>query len=57
VSSATELTPARRAAYEVVRRTFDDGAWTDRAFTATAARAGLEGRELALARRLAYGAV
>ena len=57
MSSATELTPARRAAYEVVRRTFDDGAWTDRAFSATAARAGLEGRELALARRLAYGAV
>ncbi len=49
--------PARRAAYEVVRRTFEDGAWTDRAFTATAARLGLAGRELAQARRLAYGAV
>jgi 16S rRNA (cytosine967-C5)-methyltransferase len=50
-------TPDRRAAYEVLRRTFDDGAWTDRAFTATAARLGLAGRELARARRLAYGAV
>ena len=52
-----ELTPARRAAYEVVRRTFEDGAWTDRAFTAAAARLELTGRELAQARRLAYGAV
>jgi 16S rRNA (cytosine967-C5)-methyltransferase len=57
VSLATGVTPARRAAYEVLRRTFDDGAWTDRAFTATAARLELEGRELARARRLAYGAV
>jgi 16S rRNA (cytosine967-C5)-methyltransferase len=47
----------RRAAYEVVRRTFDEGAWTDRAFTATAARLELGGRDLARARRLAYGAV
>lgn len=54
---SSELTPARRAAYEVLRRTFEDGAWTDRAFTATAARLELSGRELAQARRLAYGAV
>jgi len=52
-----EITAARRAAYEVLRRTFDDGAWTDRAFTATAARLDLGGPELARARRLAYGAV
>ena len=51
------LTPDRRAAYEVLRRTFDDGAWTDRAFTATAGRLELAGRDLARARRLAYGAV
>lgn len=54
---STELTPARRAAYEVLRRTFEEGAWTDRAFVATAARYELSGRELAQARRLAYGAV
>lgn len=51
------VTPARRAAYEVVRRTFEDGAWTDRAFSGVAGRMGLAGRELAQARRLAYGAV
>jgi 16S rRNA (cytosine967-C5)-methyltransferase len=49
--------PARRCAYAVVRRTFEDGAYTDRALRAEAARAGLEGRELALARALAYGTV
>ena len=51
------VTPDRRAAYEVLRRTFDDGAWTDRAFTVTAGRLELAGRDLARARRLAYGAV
>lgn len=50
-------TADRRAAYEVLRRSFDDGAYTDRAFTSTAARLGLAGRELARARRLAYGSV
>ena len=54
---SAEVTPARRVAFEVLRRTFEDGAWTDRAFTAAAARAELGGRELAQARRLAYGAV
>ncbi len=56
-SGGAEITPARRAAYEVLRRTFDDGAWTDRAFAATASRLELSGRELARARRLAYGSV
>lgn len=51
------ITPARRAAYEVVRRTFEDGAWTDRAFASAATRYELTGRDLAHARRLAYGAV
>jgi 16S rRNA (cytosine967-C5)-methyltransferase len=51
------VTPARAVAFEVLRRTFEDGAWTDRAFTAAAARADLDGRELAQARRLAYGSV
>jgi len=53
----SEPTADRRAAYEVLRRTFDDGAFTDRAFTVAAARLGLTGRELARARRLAYGSV
>ena len=55
--SSTGITPARRAAYEVVRRTFEDEAWTDRAFASAAARYELSGRELAQSRRLAYGTV
>jgi 16S rRNA (cytosine967-C5)-methyltransferase len=51
------ITPARRAAYEAIRRTFDDDAWTDRAFTSAATRMELTGRQLAQSRRLAYGAV
>src|SRR6059036_2448568 len=56
-ATASRVSPARRCAYAVVRRTFEDGAYTDRALRAEAARAGLEGRELALARALAYGTV
>ncbi|HEY3021867.1 MAG TPA: 16S rRNA (cytosine(967)-C(5))-methyltransferase RsmB [Solirubrobacteraceae bacterium] len=48
-------TPARRAAYAVLRRVFEDGAWADRALHAAAG--GLDARERALATRLAYGAV
>ena len=55
--SAAGITPARRAAYEVVRRTFEEDAWTDRAFASAVARYELSGRELAQARRLAYGSV
>ena len=44
------VTPARALAYEILRRTFEDGAWTDRAFTAGASRAALDGRELAQTR-------
>jgi 16S rRNA (cytosine967-C5)-methyltransferase len=51
------ITPARRAAYEVLRRTFEDQAWTDRAFTAAATRMELSGRQLAQSRRLSYGSV
>jgi 16S rRNA (cytosine967-C5)-methyltransferase len=54
---SVEVTPARRLAYEILRRTFEDGAWTDRAFAAAAARAELDPRELAQARRLSYGSV
>jgi 16S rRNA (cytosine967-C5)-methyltransferase len=53
----SEVTPARRVAYEILRRTFEEGAWTDRAFTAAATREGLDGRDRAQARRLTYGAV
>jgi 16S rRNA (cytosine967-C5)-methyltransferase len=49
--------PARRAAYAVLRRVFEDGAWADRALRGEAERLGLDGRDLALATRLAYGAV
>jgi 16S rRNA (cytosine967-C5)-methyltransferase len=53
----TGVVPARRAAFEVLRRTFEHGAWTDRAFRSAAERQGLEGRDRAFAQRLAYGAV
>jgi 16S rRNA (cytosine967-C5)-methyltransferase len=49
------ITPARRAAYEVLLRVFEQDAYADRAFRSAAA--GLDGRERAFAQRLAYGAV
>jgi 16S rRNA (cytosine967-C5)-methyltransferase len=48
---------ARRVAYEVVRRTFEEGAYADRAFPPEADRAGLDERDRRLAMRLAYGTV
>jgi 16S rRNA (cytosine967-C5)-methyltransferase len=48
---------ARRCAYAVLRRVFEDGAWADRALRGEAERLGLDARDLALATRLAYGAV
>ena len=48
---------ARRVAYEVVRRTFEDGAYADRVFPAEADRARLDDRDRRLAMRLAYGTV
>ncbi|HET6831732.1 MAG TPA: RsmB/NOP family class I SAM-dependent RNA methyltransferase [Solirubrobacterales bacterium] len=50
-------TPARRAAYETLRRVFEEDAWADRALPAAAARLRLEGRDRAQAQALAYGAV
>ena len=47
--------PARRAAYEVLLRVFEQDAYADRAFRTAAA--GLDERERAFAQRLAYGAV
>jgi len=49
------IAPARRAAYEVVRRVFEEGAYADRALDS--AVAGLDARDRALAQRLAYGTV
>jgi 16S rRNA (cytosine967-C5)-methyltransferase len=47
--------PARRAAFRVVRRVFEEGAFADQALHAEAA--GLDGRERALARQLAFGTI
>jgi 16S rRNA (cytosine967-C5)-methyltransferase len=49
------ITPARRAAYEVLLRVFEQDAYADRAFRSAAE--GLDDRERAFAQRLAYGAV
>jgi 16S rRNA (cytosine967-C5)-methyltransferase len=49
------VSPARRAAYEVLMRVFEQDAYADRVFR-TAAE-GLDERERAFAQRLAYGAV
>jgi 16S rRNA (cytosine967-C5)-methyltransferase len=49
------IAPARRVAYEVVLRVFEQDAYADRAF-ATAA-GGLDERDRALAQRIAYGTV
>ena len=50
-----DVSPARRAAYEVLLRVFEQDAYADRAFR-TAAN-GLDERERGFAQRLAYGAV
>ncbi len=47
--------PARRVAFDVIRRVFEQDAYADRAFRAAAA--GLDPRERALAQRLAYGTI
>jgi len=52
-----EPTPARALAFEVLRATFEDGAFAERAFRAAADERGVAGRERAQAQRLAYGAV
>ena len=51
----TAVAPARRVAFDVVRRVFEDGAWADR--TLRAASGELDQRDRALAQRLAYGTV
>jgi len=49
------IAPARRAAFEVVRRVFEEDAYADRALVG--AVEGLDERDRALAQRLAYGTV
>jgi 16S rRNA (cytosine967-C5)-methyltransferase len=55
VASRSQVSPARRAAFAVLRRVFEDGAYADRALRSESA--GLDERDRALARRLAYGSV
>jgi 16S rRNA (cytosine967-C5)-methyltransferase len=51
------ISVARALAFEVIRATFEDDAFTERAFRERADAQGLAGRERAQAQRLAYGAV
>lgn len=51
------VSPARALAYAVVRATFEEDAFTERAFRAEADHLEVEGRDRAQAQRLAYGAV
>ena len=55
MASRAEISPARRAAYRVLLRVFEDDAYADHAFRTEAGR--LDERDRALAQRLAYGAV
>ena len=52
---APAIAPARVAAFDVIRRVFEDEAYADRALRK--ATAGLDDRDRALARQLAYGTV
>jgi 16S rRNA (cytosine967-C5)-methyltransferase len=54
---APAVAAARRAAYAVLRRVFEEDAWADRALRGEAERLGLDARDLGLAIQLAYGAV
>ena len=51
------IAAARLLAYEVLRATFEEDAFTERAFREAAAVRRIGGRERAQAQRLAYGAV
>jgi 16S rRNA (cytosine967-C5)-methyltransferase len=56
-AASGRVSPARALAFATVRATFEDGAFTERAFRAEADRLELRGRDRAQAQRLAYGAV
>ncbi len=51
------VAPARRVAYTVIRRVFEQGAYADRAVHSEADHAGLDPRDRALATQLVYGTV
>ena len=51
----SDVTPARRVAFAVIRRVFEKGAYADRALHGEAK--GLDARERSLAMQLAYGTV
>jgi 16S rRNA (cytosine967-C5)-methyltransferase len=55
VASRAQISPARAAAFDVLRRVFEDEAYADRALRTAAA--SLDDRDRALARRLSFGAV
>lgn len=55
MAARAPVAPARRAAYDVVLRVFEDDAYADRAFAAAAA--ALDTRDRALAQQIAYGTV
>src|ERR1700678_3477517 len=53
VAQTSNIAPARRCAYTVLRRVFERGAYADQALQAEARE--LDARDRALAMRLAYG--
>jgi 16S rRNA (cytosine967-C5)-methyltransferase len=55
VATRSAVSPARRAAYEVVLRVFEDDAYADRVLATAAAK--LDRRDRALAQQIAYGTV
>lgn len=55
--AADRVSPSRALAFAVLRATFEERAFTERAFRAEADRLGLGGRDRAQAQRLAYGSV
>jgi 16S rRNA (cytosine967-C5)-methyltransferase len=55
VAPRAQVAPARRAAFDVLRRVFEDDAYADRALRS--ATSGLDERDRSLAQRLAFGAV
>ena len=55
MATRAEIAPARAAAFEVVRRVFEEDAYADRALRT--ASEGLDDRDRSLARQLAFGTV
>ena len=55
--ASTRVSPARSLAFATIRATFEQDAFTERAFRAEADRLAVSGRDRAQAQRLAYGAV